>query len=270
MPGAAAKKSRDMPPPKSASHVAPADHVALCHRLPLVCTLSLQRQSSNGRRRPSPRPFRAASPHAIAPMVLERGGECWGKVEIAQRLGWPLDPAEQALVLLGIRPWEWDFVIASNLKLLADAGYRPIADHNLATPYGQRRFQVWRAGGHTSAIIVKETCPTPLLVSCALAVSGESIEATFCLMSGAEFNTCAFVLPRPTAALRVFELEDAARTAALQEDLLESRQHEIQLLLHGFSAALPSTTPVWPGGVLTPQALEAHIEHLRAFSAPRA
>ena len=186
-------------------------------------------------------------------MALEPGDACWHRVEFAQRLAWPLDPAQHAPVLLGILPWEWDSIPCSNLELLTEVGYRPIADYSLATPYGQRRFQVRRLGGHTCVLIVKEVCPTPLLVSCTLAVWDGSITAAFCLMSGAEFTTCTFVLRRSNATLRIFELEDAAREAALQQDLLESRQQKIQLLLHGFSAALPDTTPVWPGGSSRPK-----------------
>ena len=196
-------------------------------------------------------------------MALEPGDACWHRVEFAQRLAWPLAPAQHAPVLLGILPWEWDSIPGSNLELLTEVGYRPIADYSLATPYGQRRFQVQRLGGHACVLIVKEVCPTPLLVSCTLAVWDGSITAAFCLMSGAEFTTCTFVLRGSNATLRIFELEDAAREAALQQDLLESRQQKIQLLLHGFSAALPDTTPVWPGGVLTPQALEAHITRIQ-------
>lgn len=197
-------------------------------------------------------------------MAVERCDACWRRVELVQRLAWPRDPAEHVPVLLGIRPWEWDSIPCSDMELLTEVGYRSIAEYSLNTPYGQRRFQVRRRGGHTSVLIVKEVCPTPLLASCALTASEGCIEAAFCLMSGAEFTTCAFVLRRRSAALHVFELEDAVRAAALQQDLLESRQQEIQLLLHGFSAPLPPRTPVWPGGVLTPQALEKHLGILQA------
>ena len=204
-------------------------------------------------------------------MALELGDAYWGRVELAARSAWPRDPAEQARILLSIHPWEWEPTPGSNLDLLAaESGYWPRHDYELTTPYGHRSFQVWRRAkdDHESqqgddddetVIIVKDVCPTPLLVSCTLAASKKCIEAAFCLMSGKEFATHAFVLQQPGAALYVSELEDAARAAALQQDLLESRQQVIQLLLHGFSTALPGRTPVWPGGVLTPQALATHI-----------
>lgn len=214
-------------------------------------------------------------------MALELADPYWGRVELAERVGWPRDPAEQARILLSIRPWEWGTIPGSNLDLLAtESGYWPTDDYDLTTPYGQRSFQVWRQGRNDaekqqeydddeSVIIVKEVCPTPLLVSCTLAASSGCIEAAFCLMSGKQFATRAFVLRRPGAALYVSELEDAARAAALQQDLLESRQQTIQLLLHGFSAALPGRTQVWPGGVLTSRALEIHIGRLQVLGPAR-
>ena len=213
-------------------------------------------------------------------MALELGDPYWGRVELAERFAWPRDPAEQARVLLSIRPWEWDKIPGSNLDLLAtEAGFWPTEDHDLTTPFGQRNFTVWRRNRHDdeeqqggdndeSVIIAKEVCPT-LLVSCSLAVSSGCIEAVFCLMSGKQFATRAFVLRRPGAALYFSELEDAARSAALQQELVESRQQVLQLLLHGFSAGLPGRTPVWPGGVLTARALEIHIERLQILGPRR-
>ena len=198
-------------------------------------------------------------------MALEVGEAHCCRVELAARSTWPRDPVHHVPELLGIRPLEWETILCSNIDLLTEIGYWPIADYDLDTPYGQRSFQVWQHRSDDRTIIMKEVCPTPLLVLCNLTVSEGSIEATFCLMSGTQFTTCDFVLWRPGAALYLFELEDAARAAALEQDLLESRQQKLELLLHGFNAALPSRTPVWPGGVLTPQALEEHIGRLRAL-----
>ena len=111
----------------------------------------------------------------------------WSQVEIAQRMEWPQTSEEHMALVRGISSHEWlSCLRESDMGVLLDEDdwpIAPIADLELETRYGPRRFHVWKPPGHDAILIAKRRSQEHMVVTCALTAFEGEIEASFFLLS---------------------------------------------------------------------------------------
>lgn len=80
--------------------------------------------------------------------ILRNWEMYWSQVEIAQRMEWPQTSEEHMALVRGISSHEWlSCLRESDMGMLLDEDdwpIAPIADFELETRYGPRRFHVWK------------------------------------------------------------------------------------------------------------------------------
>ena len=197
-------------------------------------------------------------------MLVYSVGYC-DRVEVASRNHWPHDGAEQEAVLRGIHSREWSRMSEAEL---IEEGYLLIDRLNLETRRGLRKFNVWLQPpeppiwNSPPALIARQCEQGRLVVTSALKVMGATIEASFHMLSGELLGSVSFEITATQQELYLSNLKEAATELALDQDVLESKQQRLQLLLQGFSQALPGEFLVWEGEDITQEALERRLSHL--------
>ena len=179
---------------------------------------------------------------------------------------WPQTSEEQTALVRGISSHEWlSFLQESDMGMLLDEDdwpIAPIADLELETRYGSRRFHVWKPPGHDAILIAKRRSQEHVVVACALAASEGEIEASFFRLSGGCLGKVAFEVSAFQQELFVANLKQAAVELAVEQNIMESRHQQLQVLLSGCGGILPDEVLVWEGSVVTQDALEAQLLQL--------
>lgn len=199
-------------------------------------------------------------------MILCSWDSYWSLVEVVQRMEWPLTRKEQTTLVQSITPQEWlSLLTKADMGLLLDVDdwpLAPIADLDLETRYGTRRFHVWKPPGSDAILIAKRRSHQHLVVTCTLAVVDAKIEASFYLLSGTCLGQSAFAVNAKEPELYVSNLKAAAATLALQQNIMESAHQHLQLVLGSSGLLLPEDALVYGGFAVTQDTLEAQLHLL--------
>ena len=190
----------------------------------------------------------------------------WSQVEIAQCMEWPQTSKEQMALVRGISSHEWlSFLRESDMGILLDEDdwpIAPIADFELETRYGPRRFHVWKLPGHDVILIAKRRSQERVVVTCVLTAFEGKIEASFFLLSGECLGKTVFEVSPFQQELFVANLKQAAIELAMEQSLMESKHQQLQVVLSGCGGVLPDEVLVWEGAAVTQGALEAQLLQL--------
>ena len=213
-------------------------------------------QQLRGRKRTRPRP--SLSPY----------GE---DVEVAEWLAaWPRAKKDQIATLTSIPPHAWTMIPEVRLGTrFFTSGHRLLADYDVDTKHGRRRFNVWKTPRvDDRVIVIKQANPGMLVASCTLRPVGDKLEASFHLLSGKEFAKQKFEANMHDQVFYFYQLRYAAMDLALNQGLLESQGHPVKLLLNGFAHELCDFTPLYrmSDGPLTLQSLEARLSYLQGLT----
>lgn len=192
-------------------------------------------------------------------------------VEVAEwAVVWPCSKEDQIATLTSIPPQAWTMIPEIRLgNRFWSSGHRLVADYDIDTKHGRRRFNVWkRPKVHDRVVVIKQINPGMLVVSCTLKPVGEKLEASFLLLSGKEFAKQKFEANMHDQVFYVYQLRYAAMDLALNQGLLESQGHSLKLLLHGFPHELSDFTPLYKmsDGALTVESLEARLSFLQGLT----
>lgn len=194
------------------------------------------------------------------------------EVEVAELWGaWPCSKSDQIAILTAIPPQAWQLPGGYYWGAVPSlsCGHQLLADYDTDTPYGRRRFNVWkRPKQEDRVIVVKRVNPGVLAVTCDLRPVGNKLEASFCLLSGRVFAKHLFEIDPEDQAFYFYRLRYTVMDLALEHGLLESRSHVSTLLVSGFALELPDFTPLYKtsDGPLTEQNLEAHLSYLQGLT----
>lgn len=184
----------------------------------------------------------------------------WSQVEIAQRMEWPQTSEEHMALVRGISSHEWlSCLRESDMGMLLDEDdwpIAPIADLELETRYGPRRFHVWKPPGHDAILIAKRRSQEHMVVTCALTAFEGEIEASFFLLSGECLGKTVFEVSPFQQELFVANLKQAAFELAVEQNNIESKHQQLQVVLSGCGGVLPDEVLVWEGAVVTQDALD--------------
>ena len=191
-------------------------------------------------------------------------------VEFAELLvRWPYCKEDQVAMLTTIPSQAWTMIPEHQLGTwFFGGGHWLLADYEISTQYGRRRFNVWKPPEvDDRVIVIKQGNPAVLVITCALRPLGDKLEASFLLLSGRRFAKQSFEANLQDQVLYFYQLRYRARDFALEQGLLESRGHSSKLLLTGFAVELPDFTPVYKssGHALTVQNLEARLSYLQGL-----
>ena len=192
-------------------------------------------------------------------------------VEVAERLvAWPRAKKDQIATLTSIPPQAWTMIPEYQLGTwFVGGGHWLLADYEVDTQYGRRRFNVWKPPhANDRVIVIKQINPAVLVVTCTLRPVGDKLEASFLLLSGRIFAKQLFEANVQDEVLYFYQLRYRARDVALEQGFLESRGHSSKLLLSGFALELPDFTPVYRASdsALTKQNLEARLSYLQRLT----
>ena len=116
-------------------------------------------------------------------MSYRRWNSYWSEVEVVQRMEWPQAREEQTTLVRGISSHEWlSLLTDADVDMLLDEDnwpLAPLANLDLDTRYGTRRFHVWKPPSRDGILIAKRRSQEHVLVRCKLAVVDAKIEASF-------------------------------------------------------------------------------------------
>jgi hypothetical protein len=88
------------------------------------------------------------------------------------------------------------------------------------------------------------------------------IEASFFLLSGECLGKTDFEVSPFQQELFVTNLKQAAAELAMEQNRMESKHQQLQVVLSGCGGVLPDEVLVWEGAAVTQDALEAQLLQL--------
>ena len=174
-------------------------------------------------------------------------------------LPWPKDLAGGCQRAARILPENW-LSFAARPNILNH--YVKLAEFTCETPFGERTFHVWEhrlrnpyPRSPYRFAIVKPCSVNSLVVTCKLRAFPQQVTAEFSMLSGRCFD---FSFTDFDDEITVGDIEQAAKSCALNERLLESRTQSLRLLFDGFTYTLPRSVCMWT------EEIDAHLSRKRS------
>lgn len=174
---------------------------------------------------------------------------------------WPKAQVDQEKLLRSLRGWALDPDID---EFLSDYGFHLLHVFNLNAGHGPRWFHVWGDPWHKACLVLKQSPASHVVVQCSLTAADQRIHAEFVTLGGRIFASKVLLVEAITLdkPLRMYELIGAARKEAVKQNLLESIDQGMELVISGVQRALPAGLVLWDRNTVDEKAFESKLAQL--------